>query len=377
MARNSRKRRLLPKRERQEILSQFGNQCAVCGQLLNVKEIHHILFFSLGGDEREGNLIPLCPTCHSLFPHKLAHVASVEAMRDLREQRCAMSKAESQIIGSLDRNPLEAALTLIDPQIRRRVLNSGRYEGYLQLALAVDKELPGADPTASTLRDKVRLFAAELSLYLDREDIFLDSALSSTQRLAQSSELFPWARSGWLTVSRLVGRKGDPISEERFLERAYPSESDDTNGETLNWSFRALAFYKKMRRFEDFGMLLAEVGDINEISDFATRANIQSEIGRVHLLTDCPALAYDHFSTTLNASLRRFHLRGVFLSALFMTRAALASGHTDDAANALLMASQFLHLVSRQNERRDYERLRLKLARTLGPDALNALWAMA
>ena len=52
----------LNKKVRQAVLERDNGRCQRCGNI--AVDEHHILYKSLGGDEKEENLICLCRSCH-------------------------------------------------------------------------------------------------------------------------------------------------------------------------------------------------------------------------------------------------------------------------------------------------------------------------
>jgi len=361
------------------ILTRFGNACGICGQLLNVRNLHHIEFFARGGDDSDENFIPLHPTCHHLFPHKLEHIVSTDRMKQLQDLRIEFNRLDALISNKICSSASDAALVLLDPAVQPLVLRFGSYGRYLQFALDIDKELVGPAPSTHALRDCLRVFAADMALYLDRENDFLDVALASTSRLDRSSELSSAAKAGWLVCSRLAGRviKTKTDVEERFLERSYPGDSAMARNDLWNWYFRALAFYKKTGQYNEFDSLTKAMSLLCGQPDELTKANIQSEIARVRLYRGDPEAAYTLFSELLTSSIQSFHLRGIFLTALFLARAAVCANRYSGAAEALLICEQFRGQVARDKENADFESLRIDLERIIGRDNLLAIWAKA
>lgn len=361
--------------QQRRILSCFGNTCGICGRLLNVKDLHHIVFYARGGNDSDENFIPLHPTCHNLFPHKLEHIVSTETMKQLRNDRIQFNKLDSLIFDKLRISASEAASVLLDSSVQPLILRFGSYERYLQLALDIEKELIGTTPSIHVQRDRLRLFMAEMSLYLDREDEFLEVALAATTRLDRSLELSTVSKMGWLISSRLAGRLNRTLDEEQFLENSYPIDSNVTIYGSCNWYFRALAFYKKIRRYDEFDFLAQKILTLNHQSDELMRNNIQSEIARVRLYRGDPNTAYTLFSDVLTSSIQSFHLRGVFVTALFLAKSAFCAGRYDAAAKALLICSEFRDQVARNKEKSAFEILRIRLERQIGRDNLIAIWA--
>lgn len=53
------------KRMRNRVLELYSNACAVCSKEISGLHLHHIVPVRWGGRDEAGNLIPLCPICHS------------------------------------------------------------------------------------------------------------------------------------------------------------------------------------------------------------------------------------------------------------------------------------------------------------------------
>lgn len=295
-------------------------------------------------------------------------------MKQLRNQRVQFNNLDSLISDKLRISASEAASVILDSSVQSLVLCFGSYGRYLQLALDIEKELIGIMPSMHVQRDRLRLFAAEMSLYLDREDEFLDLALAATTRLARSSELSTVAKAGWLVSSRLAGRLNRTLDEEQFLENSYLVDSEVTIHDSYNWYFRALAFYKKIGRYDECDFLTQKMLTLNCQPDELMRNNIQSEIARVRLYKGDPSAAYTLFSDVLTSSIQSFHLRGVFLTSLFLAKAAFCAGRYCDAAKALLICAQFREQVARNKEKAAFESLRIRLERQIGRDNLVAIW---
>jgi len=53
---------------KEDVLKRFGYKCALCGSPNNgILEFHHRKKFSQNGQHTEGNLLCVCPNCHSLL----------------------------------------------------------------------------------------------------------------------------------------------------------------------------------------------------------------------------------------------------------------------------------------------------------------------
>jgi hypothetical protein len=66
------RRKPIPQSVRQEVLTEAGYRCAVptCRTILAI-ELHHMEEVAKGGSNDASNLLALCPTCHSLYHHKV------------------------------------------------------------------------------------------------------------------------------------------------------------------------------------------------------------------------------------------------------------------------------------------------------------------
>ncbi len=61
-------RKKVPQKIVVAVLTEAGYRCAVptCRTILAI-DLHHMLEVSEGGGNEQGNLLPLCPTCHALY----------------------------------------------------------------------------------------------------------------------------------------------------------------------------------------------------------------------------------------------------------------------------------------------------------------------
>ncbi|MFH1118050.1 MAG: hypothetical protein V1792_29365 [Pseudomonadota bacterium] len=295
-------------------------------------------------------------------------------MKELRDRRVEFNRLDSLVFEKLGKSAVAAASAVLDPAFQPLVLRFGSYSRCLYLALTIEKELKGTSSSVHSKRDRLRLLAAEMALYLDREREFLDVALKATSHLARSSELAVAARKGWLISSRLAGRLNRIADEERFLEKSSPSGSTLATGESWNWCFRALAFYKKTRRYDDFDSLTKLRSCLSGNPDVLTQSNIQSEIARVHLYRGNIVAAYDVFRQVFDTSIRMFHLRGIVVTALFLAKTAMAAEDYCEAAKALLLSDQIRARVARNKEKADYETLRISLERLMGREQMVEAW---
>ena len=57
--------RYIPKERRNRLIEEANYQCELCGRKRGQLEIHHIIPFSLTGDDSDDNLIVLCQSCHT------------------------------------------------------------------------------------------------------------------------------------------------------------------------------------------------------------------------------------------------------------------------------------------------------------------------
>ena len=165
------------------LLKQFGNACGICGRLLPVKDLHHIEWVSLGGGNELENYMPLHPTCHRLFPHALHGIVTIDTMRQLRTMRMEVSETDEAIVDRIrNRDWITAAGTLIDLGLHPLVLRFGSYGRHLQFAETVDRYLSGRRASARVLRGQLRIFSADMALYLDREKEYMAPAIRAAKK---------------------------------------------------------------------------------------------------------------------------------------------------------------------------------------------------
>jgi 5-methylcytosine-specific restriction endonuclease McrA len=65
---------------RRVVLSQAGNRCQVCNDGDGILDVHHRTYENLG-DEREGDVVVLCRSCHDLF-HQNGKLTPPEQVHD-------------------------------------------------------------------------------------------------------------------------------------------------------------------------------------------------------------------------------------------------------------------------------------------------------
>jgi hypothetical protein len=84
-------RKAIPEAIKRQVLIEAGYRCGVptCRNLI-VLELHHIIEVSKKGANEAGNLLPLCPTCHSLYTR--GHVSS-DAVRAWKMVLVSLSQA--------------------------------------------------------------------------------------------------------------------------------------------------------------------------------------------------------------------------------------------------------------------------------------------
>jgi hypothetical protein len=87
------KSRNIKKSEKEKVDKSSGLKCAWCG--VNMKERHHINFYSEGGSNKAENLILLCPNCHTLV-----HNGSIKKT-DLLKRRKELSGCVNRSAGFL------------------------------------------------------------------------------------------------------------------------------------------------------------------------------------------------------------------------------------------------------------------------------------
>lgn len=76
------RRRAIPKAIRETVLAESRLSCAIC-ELPFALDLHHIRYYSLGGTDKPGNLLAVCPRCHRLI-HQLN--VSTSILRQIKEK---------------------------------------------------------------------------------------------------------------------------------------------------------------------------------------------------------------------------------------------------------------------------------------------------
>lgn len=102
----AKKRVAIPEQIKREVLTEAGYKCAnpVCQTTLALDH-HHIDYVSEGGGNEAANLIPLCPTCHSLH-HK--GVIAKEAILEWKERILRLNlKNKSELKSELAKKQLK------------------------------------------------------------------------------------------------------------------------------------------------------------------------------------------------------------------------------------------------------------------------------
>lgn len=81
----------LPTAVRHQLLMEAGYKCGnpICRHIITL-ELHHIQYVSEGGGDEPGNLLTLCPNCHSL--HHSGHIP-VEAIRFWKSLLLSLNQA--------------------------------------------------------------------------------------------------------------------------------------------------------------------------------------------------------------------------------------------------------------------------------------------
>jgi len=361
-------RRKFSKVERTDILRRYGNSCVLCNKLFIVSDLHHIQFLSLGGPDATDNLVPLCPTCHRLFPHKFSNIITPGGLSEIASKKVSLAEIERSVINSLNSNPHEGASLLLSNSTLALILCFGAYARYFSLAQYVINKLSIKRANDRVLAAKLELFRAEMGLYLNSESDIFQRAKHSLSQLIKLTHFDTSAIArGNLILGRLAGRTGRDSLELRYLSNAYPAGTDDAQ-DTLEWQFRMLAYFKKHRQVDAFASLLRDVGELKHIEDEIIRSNIVSELGRVQLELGNTRDAIDSFREVLRISLKQFHSRGIFLTSLFLAECELMVEEYVLAAKHLLIASQFSSSSMRPSEHERLEWVRVQLEQTAGID---------
>ncbi len=326
-------------------------------------------FVCLGGTDEDSNLVPLCPTCHRLFPHKFSNIITYNAVQHLAEKKAELYQIDAEIAQSIVAAPRHAAYLLLNRKTMRLILNYGMYRRFCEFARALLTNLNPKNVTDRILLARLKVFLGEMALYLDDESSSYSAVGNSLPILQESRQLPEIVRRHSNAIfGRLAGRLGYAIVEQRHLEKSMPSENGPDSGDLYDWFFRMLAFYKKQSDFDNFMRISNEIGDISLIEDDIVQSNILSEIGRVRLLLGEPVAAQNAFQTVMDISMREFHQRGILVTALFAAKCAMAIKHYEDAARQIIIADQVKAGASRKKEYEEIESIKFKLEQCAGRD---------
>src|SRR5208283_941393 len=368
------KRKQIPKSLRDKILKNFGYACSFCNIAFVTPELHHVKFFSLGGSDDEENLIPVCPSCHALYPHKLQDVFDNRMLNMIKDVRLSLISHERDIEDNIKhRNFLKAACLLLCEDVRDLVLLFGRYAKFVVLANRVMNGLGTGNPSELVLKSRVIAFAGEMALYIDREKQYVGILEEYIKNLKDSSELSLISAHAKLILARLYGRTGHHNEEKRLIADSYPSTGDALSPAVLEWNFRNLAFLNKNKLYDKVLDLSESFqSDCSLAINGITVTNIMSEIARALLFTNEKERAQVFFKKVLTDSTARFHRRGILITSLFSADTAILLKDYEIAAKYYLLANQFPD-ITKAKEKMRLEEIRLKLLEVMGADDLNKI----
>jgi hypothetical protein len=290
------------------------------------------------------------------------------------EKKAKLNKIEVEILSSIENRPKNAARLLLDSTTMELILLFGVYRRFSYLAKVLSQCLNYRNAADRILSARIGIFIGEMALYLDDESSaysLVESSLSTMQRSKQLPQILK-SRSRMI-FGRLAGRLGRSKIEQKNLEDGLPLNVSNDSKEMHEWYFRMLAFYKKNKQFDNFMLLVNEVGDISSIKDEIVKSNILSEIGRVCLLEGAATAAQGAFQAVMDISMRHFHRRGILITALFAAKCSMAINQYEDAARYLLTADQFKDGASRKKEIEEIEVLRFELEKSAGINIFCAL----
>jgi hypothetical protein len=350
---------------RERIAKRFDFQCPLCSIPFLSYDVHHMKYFSIGGLDDEENLIPLCPSCHRTYGHKLRATFDLKTFQFIRNDRLCLVSVETEIRFNISRRPKHAARVLLRDSTRDLILKFGRYHRYLVLSKHLMDELPIATAKDRALKARISIFCGEMSLYCDKERDFIHQVKDAITVLGQASELSIYLSEAQLIAARLAGRANDYIDEQEFMDEVADGV---LVGSKIykEWLFRQIAYLKKTHQFEK---ALNMANSIHELSldkrDRVLRSNILSEVGRIQLYLGEVTKARDTFQMVMDISVEEFHRRGILLTSIFLARTNIVLKKYNEAVTDYLLASQCLDVAS-SNDKLALEEIKYTLEGRLG-----------
>lgn len=360
----------IPERTRRRVAMRFGFRCPLCSVPFLSYDVHHIKFVSMGGIDEDKNLIPLCPSCHRIYGHKLSKNFDPTMLARIRSERLSLVEIEQRIRSYISSSPSDAANLLLLETTHDLILRFGRYHRFLVLSKYIAQNLPAKTVADRVLKARVIVFGGEMALYSEQELQHVSIVRESLLTLSQSRELMPILAGAELVAARLAGRTNSFKEEQKFMERGLTN--DISVGSTLHseWLFRRIAFYKKRREYEK-ALELASTFKFSSNSHDGNvlTSNILSEVARIQLYSGQSELAKKTFKEVLSISVTEFHRRGILITSIFLAQANLALLKHAEAAENFLLASQFMD-VARSNDKLALEEIQFLLEEELGPQWL-------
>jgi len=322
-------------------------------------------YFSMGGLDDEENLIPLCPSCHRIYGHKLRTTFDFKTFQLIRTDRLSLVSVETKIRSNITRNPKHAARILLLDDTRALILKFGRYHRFLVMSEHLIAEFPTATAKDRALKARISIFCGEMALYCDKERDFIPYVKEAVTVLGKAAELSLYLSEAQLIAARLAGRANDHRDEQEFMDEVA---SGVPFGSKIykEWLFRQIAYLKKTHQFEK---ALNMANSIHELSldkrDRVLRSNILSEVGRIQLYLGEVTKARDTFKMVMETSVEEFHRRGILLTSIFLARTNIALKKYNDAVADYLLASQCLDVAS-SNDKHALEEIKYILEGSLG-----------
>lgn len=100
---------------KQQVLGLYGNRCYACGfSIHTILRVHHRIPISLGGTDEIGNLVLLCPNCHTLV-----HLFSAKRFDSREVSNFLLPEYNQEAIGQI------ANLSQAIRQTRQRIKQNG------------------------------------------------------------------------------------------------------------------------------------------------------------------------------------------------------------------------------------------------------------
>lgn len=356
----------IPDGTRRRVAKRFGFRCPLCSIPFLSYDVHHIKFASMGGIDEDDNLIPLCPSCHRIYGHKLSKSFDQTMLTRIRSESLSLVAIEESIRSYISTRPSDAANLLLLETTHDLILRFGRYHRFLVLSKYIAQNLSAKTVTDRVLKARVLIFSGEMALYSEQELQHVSIVRDSLLTLNQSRELMPILAGAELVSARLAGRTNSFKEEQKFMERGLTHDISVESTLHNEWLFRRIAFYKKKRQYEKALGLASTFKFSSSHDGNVLTSNILSEVARIQLYSGQSELAKKTFKEVLSISVTQFHRRGILITSIFLARANLALLKHSEAAENFLLASQFMD-VARSNDKLALEEIQFSLEEELGP----------